>query len=98
MTGSGDTMHDIKKNIPGTDAHAMHNPTRGTGDDGVKNAVKDHTPGTDRNRHNQQSMTENVKEVLPGTKEHEGANEGLGHKIAKMIPGTDANKEHHNKI
>ncbi len=34
------TMHDIKKNIPGTDAHAMHNPTRGTGDDGVKNAVK----------------------------------------------------------
>ena len=33
-------MHDIKKNIPGTDAHAMHNPTRGTGDEGVKNAVK----------------------------------------------------------
>ena len=51
------------------------------------NALQDHTPGTDRNRHNQQSMTENVKEVLPGTKEHENANEGLGHKIAKMIPG-----------
>ena len=33
-------MHDIKKNIPGTDEHAMHNPTRGTGGDGVKNAVK----------------------------------------------------------
>ena len=49
--------------------------------------VQDNTPGTDRNRHNQQSMTENVKEVLPGTKEHEGANEGLGHKIAKHIPG-----------
>ena len=49
--------------------------------------MQDNTPGTDRNRHNQQSMTENVKEVLPGTKEHEGANEGLGHKIAKHIPG-----------
>ena len=49
--------------------------------------MQDNTPGTDRQRHNQQSMTENVKEVLPGTKEHEGANEGLGHKIAKHIPG-----------
>ena len=49
--------------------------------------VQDNTPGTDRNRHNQQSVTENTKEVLPGTKEHEGANEGLGHKIAKHIPG-----------
>ena len=34
------TGHDIKKNIPGTDEHAMHNPTRGTGGEGVKNAVK----------------------------------------------------------
>lgn len=49
--------------------------------------LQDNMPGTDRHRHNDQSMTENVKEVLPGTKEHEGANEGLGHKIAKHIPG-----------
>ena len=34
------TGHDIKKNIPGTDEHAMHNPTRGTGAEGVKNAAK----------------------------------------------------------
>ena len=53
----------------------------------MKSKVQDNMPGTDRNRHNQQSTTENVKEVLPGTKEHEGASEGLGHKIAKHIPG-----------
>lgn len=46
--------------------------------------LQDNMPGTDRHRHNDQSMTENVKEALPGTKEHEGANEGLGHKIAKV--------------
>ena len=34
------TGHDIKKNIPGTDEHALHNPTRGTGAEGVKNAAK----------------------------------------------------------
>ena len=34
------TGHDIKKNIPGTDEHAMHNPTRGTGGEGIKNAAK----------------------------------------------------------
>ena len=34
------TGHDIKKNIPGTDEHAIHNPTRGTGGEGIKSAVK----------------------------------------------------------
>ena len=34
------TGHDIKKNIPGTDEHALHNPTRGPGAEGIKNAAK----------------------------------------------------------
>jgi hypothetical protein len=36
---------DIKEKIPGTDEHAVTHPHRGTGGEGVKNAVKEHMPG-----------------------------------------------------
>lgn len=36
---------NMKEKIPGTDEHAVTHPTRGTGTEGLKNAVKDNLPG-----------------------------------------------------
>ena len=40
LTVQDHNKHSIKESIPGTDEHAMTHPDRGTGFEGIKNAIK----------------------------------------------------------
>ncbi|KAK9813269.1 hypothetical protein WJX72_011705 [[Myrmecia] bisecta] len=53
VTGAGNPAHGstaqrVAEKIPGTSEHAATHPTRGTGLDGLGQAVKEHMPGTDQ--------------------------------------------------
>ncbi len=59
----------MKESVPGTDEHSLTHPTRPSGLAGVKQAIKEHIPGTDAHRHRTQNLGENAKELVPG-KDH----------------------------
>lgn len=56
----------MKESVPGTDEHSLTHPTRPSGLAGVKQAIKEHIPGTDAHRHRTQDLGENAKELVPG--------------------------------
>lgn len=56
----------MKESVPGTDEHSLTHPTRPSGLAGVKQAIKEHIPGTDAHRHRTQDIGENAKELVPG--------------------------------